>query len=170
MSATTTKPYSHTLRKASVGSLKAYYRTARLIERDPQRADEHESACEVRRWVTAELLKRLSRAEVVAFEDDVRAGEREVEALWRGRAPVPIDPALADRDLMVLRAFDGLKDGEERTLWQLGEEMDVIDLRDVSLTLDGLQVFGYVQCGAVGRRRRTLAWWRTQKGHDAATR
>ena len=73
--ATQEKPYLAGLRKAPVGSLKAYYRTARQIELDPERADEHESATEVRRWITAELLERLPREEVVEFEAEVKQAE-----------------------------------------------------------------------------------------------
>jgi hypothetical protein len=82
--ATQEKPYLAGLRKAPTGSLKAYYRTARQIELDPERADEHESANEVRRWITAELLERLPREEVVEFEGKVRESEMD-DAEGQGR-------------------------------------------------------------------------------------
>jgi hypothetical protein len=85
----TAETITATLRKAPVGSLKAYYRTTLQIEADVERADEHESACEVRRWVTAELLTRLPRAEVVEFEFEVRGVEED--------APSPDDVVAAAR-------------------------------------------------------------------------
>jgi hypothetical protein len=60
--------YRDGLRKAPVGSLKSYYRTARQIEQDPERESEHESASEVRRWITVEMVDRIGRDEFAAWE------------------------------------------------------------------------------------------------------
>jgi hypothetical protein len=60
--------YRDGLRKAPVGSLKAYYRTARMIEQDPDRESEHEDASEVRGWITVEMVDRIGREEFVEWE------------------------------------------------------------------------------------------------------
>jgi hypothetical protein len=59
------------LKNAPTGSLKAYYR-----ELYRQRADSDDTV-EARRLLTFVLLERLPRAEIIAFEDEVRDSEEE---------------------------------------------------------------------------------------------
>jgi hypothetical protein len=89
-----------------------------------------------------------------------------------GEALEVLEPTLTRHDLGVLAVLPSSEPAhpemEAVTLWQVGEALRVMDLREMELTLTGLLDLGYAVRASSRRRRRTV-WWRTGKG-DAALR
>lgn len=81
----------------------------------------------------------------------------------------PLEPALTGYDRMILAAVPSARD-DRRTLWQIGETLDLLDMHDLYTVLNGLEDFGYIDCDkdpSLLRKPGCSRWWRTPKG-DAA--
>ena len=81
----------------------------------------------------------------------------------------PLEPSLTVYDRKVLgqvprggdREMRLRQGGHERTLWQVAEALDTIELAELGQILLGLERFGYVTSLRRGSR---WVWWRTERG------
>lgn len=85
-----------------------------------------------------------------------------------------LEPKPTKQDLRVLKAVPACGGDrwrrrevhETATVWQIAEALDMTDLQDLQLTLNGFFNFGYIDW-AKSKSRNRRVWWRTPKG-DAA--
>jgi hypothetical protein len=56
--------------------------------------------------------------------------------------------------------------GPARTLWQIAEALNTVEVAGLAQVLRGLERFGYVASSSRHRGGRTV-WWRTQRGDEA---
>jgi hypothetical protein len=83
----------------------------------------------------------------------------------------PLEPSLTVYDREVLAQVPRGGDwearlregGPERSLWQVAEALDTIELVGLAQVLLGLERFGYV----TSLRRSRTVWWRTERGDEA---
>ncbi|MGH2878931.1 MAG: hypothetical protein ACRDK4_04900 [Solirubrobacteraceae bacterium] len=85
-----------------------------------------------------------------------------------------LEPTLDRESLRVLRAIPECgrdewarrRLDEAATVWQIAEALNSADLKDVQLTLNGLEHLRYAVSSSSASRKR-MVWWRTPKGDRA---
>lgn len=76
-----------------------------------------------------------------------------------------LEPSLTVYDRRVLMAVldgDGIR---PRTIWEIAEALNTVELTGLGQVLHGLERFGYVVCVRNAKRAR-MVWQRTQRGDD----
>jgi hypothetical protein len=80
-----------------------------------------------------------------------------------GKAVSALEPKLTVYDRRVLMAVldgDGIR---PRTIWEIAEALNTVELTGLGHVLRGLEHFGYVVCVRNAKRAR-MVWRRTQRG------
>jgi hypothetical protein len=84
-----------------------------------------------------------------------------------------LGPSLTVYDRRVLMAVPPSTEAIEhggtnvgRTVWQIAEALETVEVAGLAQILRGLERFGYV-ASRKGRKRGRVVWWRTARGDEA---